>query len=46
MKRTIFEPEHEQFRDSVRKFMQSEVGPHADRWRKAGIVDRETYLRG
>jgi acyl-CoA dehydrogenase len=45
MKRTIFEPEHEQFRDSVRKFMQSEVGPHADRWRKAGIVDRETYLK-
>ena len=45
MQRTIFEPEHEQFRDSVRKFMQAEVGPHADRWREAGIVDRETYLK-
>ncbi|WP_230280612.1 MULTISPECIES: acyl-CoA dehydrogenase family protein [unclassified Croceicoccus] len=45
MQRTIFEPEHEQFRDSVRKFMQTEVGPHADRWREAGIVDREVYLK-
>lgn len=45
MRRTIFEPEHEQFRDSVRRFMQAEVGPHADRWRKAGMVDRETYLK-
>lgn len=44
MRRTIFEPEHEQFRDSVRKFMQTEIGPHADRWRKAGQVDREAYL--
>lgn len=45
MKRTIFEPEHEQFRDSVRKFMQAEVGPNADRWREAGIVDRDVFLK-
>lgn len=45
MKRVIFEPEHEQFRDSVRRFMQAEVAPHADRWRAAGMVDRETYLK-
>ncbi|MEY2943446.1 MAG: hypothetical protein RLY97_1460, partial [Pseudomonadota bacterium] len=45
MKRVIFEPEHEQFRDSVRKFMQAEVAPHADRWREAGIVDREAYTK-
>lgn len=45
MQRTIFEAEHEQFRDSVRKFMQTEVGPHAERWREAGMVDREVYLR-
>jgi alkylation response protein AidB-like acyl-CoA dehydrogenase len=45
MQRTIFEPEHEQFRDSVRKFMQTEVGPHVDRWREAGMVDREIYLK-
>jgi alkylation response protein AidB-like acyl-CoA dehydrogenase len=45
MQRTIFEPEHEQFRDSVRRFIQAEVGPHADRWRKEGMVDRETFLK-
>ena len=45
MQRTIFEPEHEQFRDSVRRFMQAEVGPHVDRWRKEGMVDRETFLK-
>lgn len=45
MQRTIFEPEHEQFRDSVRKFMQTEVGPNAERWREAGMVDRDVYLK-
>lgn len=45
MRRVIFEPEHEQFRASVRRFMQAEVGPHADRWREAGMVDREVYLK-
>ena len=45
MRRVIFEPEHEAFRDQVRRFMQTEVGPHADRWRAAGMVDRETYLK-
>jgi acyl-CoA dehydrogenase len=45
MRRLIFEPEHEQFRDSVRRFMQAEVGPHVDRWRHEGVVDREIYLK-
>ncbi|MBB35940.1 MAG: acyl-CoA dehydrogenase [Hirschia sp.] len=45
MQRTIFEPEHEQFRDSVRKFMLAEVAPNVDRWREAGMVDREVYLK-
>ncbi len=45
MQRLIFEPEHEQFRDSVRRFMQDEVGPNAERWREAGIVDREIYAK-
>ena len=45
MQRLIFEAEHKQFRDSVRAFMQAEVAPHADRWRKAGIVDREVYAK-
>ncbi len=45
MRRVIFESEHEQFRDSVRRFMQAEVAPHVDRWRAAGMVDREVYTR-
>ncbi|OAN56252.1 acyl-CoA dehydrogenase family protein [Sphingobium sp. TCM1] len=45
MRRLIFEPEHEQFRDSVRRFMETEIGPHAERWREAGQVDREAYTK-
>ncbi|WP_454882564.1 acyl-CoA dehydrogenase family protein [Sphingomonas oryzagri] len=45
MKRLIFEAEHEQFRDSVVKFMQTEVGAHAERWRAEGMVPRELYLK-
>lgn len=45
MQRLIFEPEHEQFRDTVRAFMQAEVAPHAERWREAGVVDREIYAK-
>lgn len=45
MKRLTFEPEHEQFRDSVIKFMQSEVGPHAEKWREEGSVPRELYRK-
>lgn len=45
MKRVTFEPEHEQFRDSVVKFMQTEVGAHAEKWRAEGMVPRELYLK-
>jgi len=45
MKRKIFDEEHEMFRDSVRSFMQNEIQPHSDRWREAGIVDREAFLK-
>jgi acyl-CoA dehydrogenase len=45
MKRLIFDAEHEQFRDSVVKFMQTEVGAHAEKWRAEGIVPRELYLK-
>ena len=45
MKRITFELEHEQFRDSVVRFMQAEVGPNAERWREQGMVDRDIYLK-
>jgi len=43
MRRTVYEPEHEQFREVVREFLAREVAPHAQAWEKAGIVDRLVY---
>jgi acyl-CoA dehydrogenase len=43
--RTIFEPEHDTFRDSVRRFMKEEVVPHDERWNERGYVDREVWLK-
>jgi alkylation response protein AidB-like acyl-CoA dehydrogenase len=43
MRRTVFDPEHEQFREVVREFLAREVAPHAQAWEAAGIVDREVY---
>ncbi|WP_423141136.1 acyl-CoA dehydrogenase family protein [Parablastomonas sp. CN1-191] len=45
MRRLIFEPEHEQFRQTVRHFMETEVAPHAEAWREAGQVDRAIYRK-
>lgn len=45
MLRTIFEPEHEQFRDSARRFFQNEIGPHGERWREQGCVDRDAFRK-
>jgi acyl-CoA dehydrogenase len=43
MRRTVFEAEHEQFRQVVREFLAREVAPHGQAWEDAGIVDREVY---
>jgi alkylation response protein AidB-like acyl-CoA dehydrogenase len=43
MERLIFDEEHEMFRESVRRFMQNEIGPHGERWRAQGCVDREAF---
>jgi acyl-CoA dehydrogenase len=45
MKRLIFEPEHEHFRDSVKRFMLEEVAPYAEKWREEGIVPRSLYQK-
>jgi alkylation response protein AidB-like acyl-CoA dehydrogenase len=45
MQRRPLTPEMEMFRDSARKFFQSEIRPHSERWREAGIVDREAFLK-
>jgi alkylation response protein AidB-like acyl-CoA dehydrogenase len=45
MKRLIFDEEHEMFRDSVRRFMQSEVEPHVEQWREDGICDPVVFQK-
>ncbi len=45
MKRLIFNEEHEMFRDSVRRFMQSEVKPNVEQWREDGICDPAAFLK-
>jgi alkylation response protein AidB-like acyl-CoA dehydrogenase len=45
MRRHIFEPEHEQFRESARRFFQTEIGPNGERWRAQGHVDREAFRK-
>lgn len=44
MRREIFEPEHDAFRDSVRAFVEREVLPHHERWEREGAVDRSVWL--
>jgi acyl-CoA dehydrogenase len=40
VRRTIFEPEHDDFRESVRGFLTREAVPQTEAWEAAGIVDR------
>lgn len=45
MQRIVFSPEHEAFRDTVRRFIEEHVTPfHAD-WEKAGQVPRSLWLK-
>lgn len=41
--RLIFEPEHHQFRDAVRRWAEAEVFPHGAAWRAAGSVSAEVW---
>ena len=43
--RRLFRPEHEQFRESVRRFVTNELAPYHAEWEKAGFVPRETWLK-
>ncbi|MEA3066160.1 MAG: acyl-CoA dehydrogenase [Sphingomonadales bacterium] len=44
-RRTAFAPEHEQFRDSVRRFFDRELIPHLTRWEEEGIIDRGFWTK-
>jgi alkylation response protein AidB-like acyl-CoA dehydrogenase len=45
MRRTLFEPEHIDYRGSVRRFVNEEVVPHQLRWERDGIVPRDLFAR-
>ena len=42
---SIYEQEHEDFRSTVRSFMQKEVVPFHDQWEKDGQVSREVWTK-
>jgi alkylation response protein AidB-like acyl-CoA dehydrogenase len=44
MQRTLFEDEHEQFRQSFRRWLAKEVVPHQREWDADGIVSREVFV--
>ncbi|MFI5429844.1 acyl-CoA dehydrogenase family protein [Aeromicrobium sp. UC242_57] len=45
MKRTIFDTDHDAFRDTVRSFCEKEIAPHHDEWEKDGIVPRDVWTK-
>ena len=45
IKRTVFESEHEMFRDSFRKFLQDEAVPYHEQWEKDGQVSRQLWKK-
>ena len=42
--RTLFEPEHDLFRESFRAFLERHVAPFHEQWEKDKIVDRGVWL--
>lgn len=45
MPRTVYSDEHELFRNSVRKFLETEAAPFHSQWEKDGQVDRALWLK-
>ncbi|WP_433869945.1 acyl-CoA dehydrogenase family protein [Saccharopolyspora sp. CA-218241] len=43
MRREIFEPEHDAFREAVRTFISKELAPHVEQWEHDGVVSREAW---
>ncbi len=43
MQRTIFEDEHEHFRESVEGFLRKEAVPKTEQWLSDGVIDREFW---
>jgi alkylation response protein AidB-like acyl-CoA dehydrogenase len=45
MRRTLFDDDHDLFRDSFRQFVEKEIVPHHERWEQDGVVDRELFAK-
>jgi acyl-CoA dehydrogenase len=45
MRRSVYDEDHESFRQTIRSFIAAEVVPHYDEWFNAGIVPRELYAK-
>ena len=45
MERTLFDADHQTFRQSFRQFVEREIKPHQQRWREQGQVDRELWRK-
>jgi acyl-CoA dehydrogenase len=45
IERTLFQPEHDQWRETVRRFIEKEIVPFHDQWEKDGVVPRELWLK-
>ena len=43
--RTLFNADHEAFRDSFRRFMDKEIAPYHEAWEEQGYVDREVWRK-
>ncbi|HSP97026.1 MAG TPA: acyl-CoA dehydrogenase family protein [Candidatus Dormibacteraeota bacterium] len=45
MKRDIFSPDHELFREQFRRFAEKEIAPRVAQWNERGMSDRETWRK-
>lgn len=45
MLRTVYNTDHDEFRKTIRAFLEREVVPEFDEWYAAGAVPREMYLK-
>lgn len=45
VERTLFGPDHDAFRESVRRFVNRELAPHHAEWEASGVVPRDVWLK-
>jgi hypothetical protein len=44
MRRDLYEPDHEAFREVVQAYVKREVTPNQPRWEQEHIFDRQAWL--